>query len=373
MSETKKILVTGSAGFIGKNFVTELKRLGEYQIFEYDVHSTESELDNYLKEADIIFHLAGINRPKNEGEFKTGNTDFTLSVCDKLISFKKQTKIVMSSSIQAELDNPYGLSKKQAENALREYSEKNCADAVVYRLANVFGKWCKPNYNSAVATFCYNISHNQPITISDPANIVNLVYIDDVIKAFINEIDCCDNQTFKYSEIKENYKKTLGELVDLIKSFKSLRNDLILPDFDDTFIVKLYATYLSYLDKDDFAYNLKINSDNRGSLAEFIKSPSVGQIFVSRTLPGITRGNHWHHTKVEKFLVIEGQGIIKFRHILNNDIIEYKVDGAEYRVVDIPPGYTHSIENIGNSVLVTLFWASEIFNSEKPDTFFENV
>lgn len=200
-----------------------------------------------------------------------------------------------------------------------------------------------------------------------------MVYIDDVIKAFINEIDCCDNQTFKYSEIKENYKKTLGELVDLIKSFKSLRNDLILPDFDDTFIVKLYATYLSYLDKDDFAYNLKINSDNRGSLAEFIKSPSVGQIFVSRTLPGITRGNHWHHTKVEKFLVIEGQGIIKFRHILNNDIIEYKVDGAEYRVVDIPPGYTHSIENIGNSVLVTLFWASEIFNSEKPDTFFENV
>lgn len=373
MSETKNILVTGSAGFIGKNLVTELKRLGEYQVFEYDIHSTQSELDNYLKEANIIFHLAGINRPKNEDEFKSGNADFTSSVCDKLISFNKQTKIVMSSSIQAELDNPYGLSKKLAEHALRNYSEKNCADAVVYRLANVFGKWCKPNYNSAVATFCYSISHNQPITISDPANIVKLVYIDDVVDAFISELDCSNNQIFRYSEVKETYKKTLGEIVELLNSFKSLRTDLLLPNFDDAFVGKLYATYLSYLDKDDFAYNLKINSDNRGSLAEFIKSSSVGQIFVSRTHPGITRGNHWHHTKVEKFLVIEGQGIIRFRHILNNDIIEYKVDGEEYKVVDIPPGYTHSIENIGDGIMVTLFWASEIFNSEKPDTFFENV
>jgi UDP-2-acetamido-2,6-beta-L-arabino-hexul-4-ose reductase len=243
---------------------------------------------------------------------------------------------------------------------------------VVYRLKNLFGKWCQPNYNSVTATFCHNIANNLPIQISAPENEVDLTYIDDVVSAFKNELS--DNSPgFRFAPPLSSRKITLGTLSELIYSFNKQRKSLLLPDFSDQFVRNLYGTYLSYLNIDDFSYTLDIKSDNRGSLAELLKSPYIGQVFISRTLPGITRGNHYHHTKTEKFMVVQGQGIIRFRDINNDEVIEYPVDGSEYKVVDIPPGYTHSIENVGNGEMVTIFWAVEIFNQDNPDTYFEIV
>jgi len=363
-----KIVITGSRGFIGRNLVAHLARQEEVQVFGFDLGQSLTVLEVALAEADIVFHLAGINRPKSLEEFTKGNVDFTAQVCDMLKQTGRPVPFVLSSSIQAERDNPYGRSKLQAEETIYRYVEENHAPGIIYRLKNVFGKWCRPNYNSVVATFCHNIAHDLPITISDPANELELVHVDDVVAHFTNELCFQTQPGVNYRDVMPAFTVTLGELVQLLRSFREIRQTLTLPNLSELFVCKLYGTYLSYLDKDDFAYDLQQRCDPRGCLAEFVKSPTAGQIFVSTTKPGITRGNHYHHTKTEKFLVLQGEALIRFRHIENSEIIEYSVRGEDFRVVDIPPGYTHSIENIGTGELVTLFWASEIFNSDIPDT-----
>ena len=364
-----KILVTGSDGFVGKNLCAVLRRRDDVELFEYDLANKPEELDRALEQADFIFHLAGINRPKNPDEFITGNAGSTEDICRKLSNLGRTPKIMLSSSIQAELDNPYGKSKRQAEDILKEFSQKTRAECVVFRFKNLFGKWCRPNYNSVTATFCHNIANDLPIQISDPKNEIDLTHIDDVVDAFIKELEPAV-PGFRLATLLPSKRITLGELAQKIKSFRDLRTSLVLPDLSDSFEKALYGTYLTYLNENNFEYGLDIKTDPRGSLAEFLKSPQMGQIFVSRTLPGITRGDHYHHTKTEKFLVLEGDAVIRFRHIERDEIIEYRVCGEKYQVVDIPPGYTHSIENVGSGVLVTLFWASEPFDPSKPDTFY---
>jgi UDP-2-acetamido-2,6-beta-L-arabino-hexul-4-ose reductase len=338
-------------------------------------------LDGGLPEADVIFHLAGVNRPEEVEEYERGNTHFTAHLCERLQSLGRTPKIVFSSSVQADLDNPYGVSKRKAEEELRRFAEKTGAPVTVFRLKNVFGKWCRPNYNSVVATFCNNIAQGLPITISDPANRLELVYVDDVCSGMIESAGIKSSAPnhpvrspgFSFAEVEPVFRTSLGELAERIQSFRDFRKSLQVPDFNDPFAGRLYATYLSYLEDTDFAYGLDLKTDQRGFLAEFLKSPSFGQIFVSRTKPGVTRGNHYHHTKTEKFFVVQGQAIIRFRHIRGQEIIECRVEGREYKVVDIPPGFTHSMENVGEGDLVTLFWANEVFDPHRPDTFYEEV
>jgi UDP-2-acetamido-2,6-beta-L-arabino-hexul-4-ose reductase len=366
------ILVTGARGFVGKNLCVALHGRAETRVYEYDVENPADDLRIALKEADIIFHLAGVNRPQNESEFRTGNVELTRHLCTSLRTLQRAPRIIFTSSIQAELDNPYGRSKREAEEILREFVEQGGGACVVHRLKNLYGKWCRPNYNAVTATFCYNSAHDLPLNISDPGRMMDLTYIDDVVEAFLGEIERHD-PGFRYAAPLPSEQVSLGELADLVSSFRQMRTSLILPDLSRPFVRRLYATYLSYLEKTDLAYSLAVKSDARGSLAEFIKSPTGGQIFISRTHPGITRGNHHHQTKVEKFLVLEGEALIRLRSILGDEIIEIAVRGEEYRVVDIPPGYTHSIQNTGTNELVTLFWANEVFNPQTPDTTFEDV
>jgi UDP-2-acetamido-2,6-beta-L-arabino-hexul-4-ose reductase len=367
-----KVFITGSAGFVGQNLSVALARQQDVQVYAYDVDSSPSDLEAGLANADIILHLAGVNRPKNVDEFQVGNVRFTSEICRKLLAAGRKPKIVLSSSVQAESDNPYGISKRAAEGAIRDYAQQSGATGVVYRLKNLFGKWCRPNYNSVTATFCDNIAHGLPIQISDPSNLVDLTYIDDVVAAFLDELT--DTRPgFRMAEPLPSHEIKLGDLAALITSFRDSRQTLLLPNSSQPFVRCLYATYLSYLPTEAFAYALHIKTDDRGSLAEWIKQPGLGQIFISHTKPGVTRGNHYHHTKVEKFLVVEGEAMIRFRPIQGEQVIEYPVKGEEYKVVDIPPGYTHSIENVGSGDLVTLFWASEIFDPNRPDTLFDPV
>ena len=385
----KRVLVTGSKGFVGRNLCAVLRRCEDVELYEYEVNSKPEDLDSALREVDCIIHLAGVNRPEDPKEFETGNAGSLKEICSKLQEVGRAPKIVLSSSIQAELDNPYGVSKRRAEEALQRFAEDVGAECVVYRFKNLFGKWCRPNYNSVTATFCHNIANDLPIQISDPANEIELTHIDDVVEAFVGEMES-GIPGFRFAESLASTRITLGELAAKIRSFRDMRTSLVLPDFSNDFERVLYGTYLTYLNEKEFEYGLEKRSDQRGSLAEFLKSPSMGQIFVSRTKPGITRGEHYHHTKTEKFLVLEGTAVIRFRSIQSGvgsqeseswrvgeseveGVIEYRVRGEDYRVVDIPPGYTHSIENIGKGVLVTLFWASEVFDQGKPDTYFEKV
>lgn len=374
-----RVLVTGGQGFIGSNLVSWLRERTAYAVDVFDRDRQAEEFAQAVLAADTIIHLAGINRPQHPEEFQTGNVGLTAEICRLLQAAGRSTTILFASSTQAELDNPYGSSKRQAEALLSDHARQHGTRVVIFRLANVFGKWCRPNYNSVVATFCYNIARDLPITISDPEYTVPFVYIDDVIRAMLVELagvapgihSCAPGPV---------YPVTLGQLADLLYTFRQSRQSLQIPDFSDAFSHKLYSTFLSYLPADDFGYHLTQRSDARGSLAEFVKSPTFGQIFISRTRPGITRGNHFHHLKTEKFLVLEGQAIIRFRTIRPGaageqtpPVIEYQVSGDEYRVLDIPPGYTHSIENVGPGTLVTLFWASEIFDPERPDTTMASV
>ena len=368
----KKVLVTGSNGFVGRNLCSVLRRHEDVELYEYDVDNTTAELDASLQQVDFVIHLAGVNRPEDPKEFETGNVGSIKDICDKLNDIGRTPKIILSSSIQAELDNSYGISKRRAEEVLQRYAENTGAECVVYRFKNLFGKWCRPDYNSVTATFCHNIASNLPIQISDPENEIELTHIDDVVDAFIAELEQ-GSPGFRFAQPLPSRRITLGELAEKIRSFREIRTSLNLPDFRDAFERALYGTYLSYLNDKEFEYGLDMKSDERGSLAEFLKSPSMGQIFVSRTKPGVTRGDHFHHTKTEKFLVLQGEAVIRFRHIDSDQVLEYRVRGEDYRVLDIPPGYTHSIENVGQDELVTLFWASEMFDPKKPDTYFEKV
>lgn len=369
-----KILITGAKGFIGRNLAMRLKLNAAYEVWEFDQDDSEVELETWLAAADFVFHLAGVNRPQVVDEFQTGNVDFTALVCAHLLASGRKTPLLLSSSIQAELDNPYGVSKREAENIVVRYAQESGAHAVIYRLTNVFGKWCRPNYNSVVATFCHNIAYGLPIMISDETRELELVHIDDVVEAFIRELGkiTLDGAVVNRG-VGPTYRVSLGQLADLLTTFRKMRQSLVVPDFRDAFTHKLYGTYLSYLEPNDFAYQLAQRCDPRGCLAEFVKADGFGQIFVSRTLPGITRGNHYHHIKTEKFLVLEGEAVVRFRPIQGSGVIEYPVRGDEFKVVDIPPGYTHSIENVGTGELVTLFWASEIFDPGRSDTIYEEV
>jgi len=368
-----KILVTGSNGFIGKNLVAELRNQEYEDIFQYDIESTEEELNRYARDAEFIFHLAGINRPNDKEEFMKGNFGFTSVLLEKLKHYNNNCPIMISSSIQAEINNAYGISKKAGEDLIFNYEKETNSRVLVYRFPNVFGKWCRPNYNSAVATFSYNIANELPIKVNDPNAELKLVYIDDLVKELINALKGNENKKDNYCYVDPTYKVKLGYIVDLLYSFKESRNNRFINNMKDSFTKKLYSNYLSYLPKDKLAYDLKMNIDNRGSFTEFLKTIDRGQVSINISNPGIIKGNHWHHTKTEKFLVVSGKGVIRLRKINEKEFIEFFVSGEKLEVVDIPPGYTHNIENLGESDMVTIIWANESFDSDNPDTYYMEV
>jgi UDP-2-acetamido-2,6-beta-L-arabino-hexul-4-ose reductase len=369
----KTVLVTGSNGFIGKNLRVALGRMSDIRLTTFDVEDDWSILEGHLREADVVFHLAGVNRPRLEEEFVEGNTELTRRIVEFLIEINRTPLIVISSSVQAEQDNPYGRSKLGAEQVLLEYHRATNGRVCIYRLPNVFGKWSRPNYNSVVATFCYNMIHGLEVIISDPSRELELVYIDEVVREFVSLLTENNHEQTHYRTVSRTYRVTLGELAQKICGFKEMRSNLLVPDLSDEFMRCLHATYLSFLDSRDFAYPLDMKHDNRGVLFELIKSESFGQIFVSTTHAGVTRGNHYHDSKIEKFCVIKGQAAIRFKHILTGETIDYTVSGQKVEVVDIPPGYTHHIENLSDDEMIVLFWANRIFDPASPDTYYCEV
>ncbi len=368
-----KLLITGNKGFVGKNLIAELKNKGYEEIYEYDIDTDKELLEKYTKNCEFVFHLAGVNRPKEEKEFMEGNYGFTSELLELLKKHKNNSPVLITSSIQAERDNPYGKSKKAGEELLLNYSKKTGNKVYVYRLPNLFGKWSKPNYNTVIATFCYKIARDEEIKINNPDAELTLCYIDDVLEEFINALNGNPTRDGEYCKVQKVHKIKLGELAEKIKGFKESRKDLSVPDMKDELTKKLYSTYLSFLPENKFSYELKMHEDNRGSFTEFIKTPDRGQVSVNISKPGITKGNHWHHTKNEKFLVVKGKGLIRFRKINDDKIIEYEVSGEKLEVVDIPAGYTHSIVNTGEEDMVTVMWANEPFDPDNPDTYYENV
>lgn len=368
-----KILITGAKGFIGRNLIATLRQNQEHIVYEYDRDSDFLLLDSYCKETEFVFHLAGVNRPLDESEYIKGNHDFTMTLLETLKKYHNTCPIMLASSIQAELDNPYGRSKKESEELLIKYHRDTNVEVLIYRFLNVFGKWCKPNYNSVVATFCHNIAHSLPIQIHDPNVMLKLIYIDDVVNELIRALDGKANIVDEFCEVAISHTISLNQLAKLIYSFKESRDNKSIVNMQDAFTKKLYSTYLSYLPTDQFKYELKTHLDDRGSFTEFIKTPDRGQVSVNISKPGIVKGNHWHHSKNEKFLVVSGKAIIRFRQIDASSIIEYYVSGDKLEVVDIPCGYTHNIENIGSSDLVTIMWANELFDPENIDTYYLEV
>lgn len=370
-----KVLVTGAKGFIGKNLISELKRVETVEVFSYDIDTEPSFLDVYCKDCDFVFNLAGVNRPETTEEFMEGNFGFATTLVETLKKYKNTCPIMNSSSIQATLDNPYGKSKKAGEDMLFAYGKETGAHIYVYRFPNVFGKWCRPNYNSAVATFCNNIANDLPIQVNNRDTVMNLVYIDDVVEELLLALKGephTDEAGYCYVPVVHTI--TLGEIVDLLYSFKESRNTLVIPEMpENSFNKKLYSTYLSYLPTNQFSYPLIMHKDERGSFTEIVRSANVGQVSINISKPGIEKGNHWHHTKNEKFVVVSGRGVIRFRKYDGDEVIEYHVSGDKLEVVDIPTGYTHSIINEGETDMVTLMWCNECFNPEKPDTIYEPV
>lgn len=367
-----KILVTGANGFIGKNLISELRLQGYNDIFEYTKNTEPDVLESYIEQCDFIFHLAGVMRP-DISEYMSSNYVFTAELLAKLKKHGNRSRLLITSSIQAIKDNPYGMSKKACEDLLFSYAQETGVKVLVYRLPNVFGKWCRPNYSSAVATFCHNIANDLPIQVNDPSVIMNLIYIDDVVAEFTRALIGQENQIENFCYVEPVHTKSLGEVANVIQTFRDSRTSRAIPDILDPFIKKLYSTYLSYLPQNGFSYPLTMHIDNRGSFTEFIKTEDRGQVSINIFRPGATRGNHWHKTKIEKILVINGQGIVRFRRIDSDEIIEYKVCGEKLEVVDIPPGYTHNISNVGNDDMVTIMWVNEIFDPEKTDTYFLEV
>lgn len=370
----KTILVTGASGFIGKNLCAHLQLQDDVTVLEFTREKSQEELVDYVKRADFIYHIAGVNRPKDDSEFEAVNYGLTEKIVELLDTHKVKTPILLTSSIQAELDNPYGRSKVAAENKLLEWSRRSECPVYIYRLPGVFGKWSRPNYNSVVATFCHNIANDLPVEVSDPDRKITLVYIDSVISEFIKKFKTDEQGRSDFYTVPETFEVTLDDLKNRIESLHSIRSSLIVPNLEDKLNKYLYATYISYLKTDDFSYKLASNTDDRGSLTEFIKSNSFGQIFVSTTKPGISRGNHWHHTKIEKFFVIQGEAEITFRNkIDSDDVIRYQVSGDNPTVLDIPTGYVHAITNTGDTDLLTIFWANELLDKDNPDTYFEKI
>lgn len=385
-----KILVTGAKGFIGKNLVTALNNIKEGkdktrniivdEVFEYDLDTNPSLLDIYTKECDFVFHLAGVNRPVEEKEFMEGNFGFTSILLESLKKHQNHSPIMISSSTQAALNNPYGLSKKAGEDLIFEYGKVNNAKTLVYRFPNVFGMGCRPNYNSAISTWCYNIANNLPIMINNRETVLTLVYVGDIVEEMIAALENKEHRDNNYCYVPKTYQKTLGEIADLLYFFKESRNSdginkLATPTVSCEFVKKLYSTYLSYLPTNDFAYDLKMNIDHRGSFTEILRTAHHGQFSVNISEPGITKGFHYHtYAKVEKFVVVSGIGLIRFRKPDSDEIIEYHVSGDKIQVVDIPLGYTHEITNLSKTEkLITFMWCNECFDPEHPDTYFLEV
>lgn len=367
------ILITGANGFVGKNLIVTLQALPNITLQLFDRFDSHETLEQYCKTCDFVFHLAGVNRPEKPEEFYEGNASFTQVLCEMLQKNNNKSPIVVSSSVHAILDNDYGKSKKEGEDYIIEHGKTNGSKVYVYRLKNLFGKWSQPNYNSVVATWCHNIANDQPIEINNPDIVLDLCYIDDVVNEFINALMGSANIVDGYGFVSVSHEVTLGELSNLLTSFKNSRKDLSCIKTGDSFTNKLYATYLSYLPTNQFGYDLKMNVDERGSFTEFMKFSDNGQVSVNISKPNIVKGNHWHHTKNEKFLVVAGKGVIRFRNIFDDKIIEYFVSADKLEVIDIPTGYTHNIENLGNTDLVTIMWANESFDPNKPDTYFLEV
>lgn len=381
------ILVTGAKGFIGRNLVSQLYNIQngkaknyaisgqKINIFEYDIDSDLDELNVYCENADFVFNLAGVNRPREQAEFMKGNWGGTFTLLNKLKEYGNKCPVMISSSIQAAWNNPYGESKRAGEQLMFDYATETGVKVLVYRFPNVFGKWCRPNYNSVVATFCNNIANDLPIQVNDSSAVISLVYVDDVVNELIASLSGAEHYEGRYCVVPEFYSVKLEEIVDLLYSFKKNRENLSVPDLSNVFEKKLYSTYLSYLPTDQFSYQLKINTDHRGSFTEIIRSNDRGQFSVNITKPHIVKGNHWHHTKNEKFVVVSGEGVIRFRNMCHPDskVIEYHVSGDKIEVVDIPIGYTHNIENTGETDLITFIWCNECFDLNNPDTYFEEV
>lgn len=380
------ILITGAGGFVGKNLVCALENIRDGKdrthpeleianIFCCTRQTTEAQLKEYCADADFVFHLAGVNRPENPVEFMEGNRDFTGTLLGLLELAENRCPVMLSSSTQAALDNPYGESKRAGEQLMREYGARTGARTLIYRFPNVFGKWCRPNYNSAVATFCHNRANDLPIQVNDRNTLLTLVYIDDVVQELLDALEGKEHREGDFCCVPVTHSATLGEIVDLIETFRTQPETLLMPEIPNgSFAKKLYSTYLSYLPKEKVAFPLKMNVDQRGSFTELLKTLNCGQFSVNISKPGITKGQHWHHTKWEFFIVVSGHGLIQERKIGTDEIIEFEVSGANIQAVHMLPGYTHNIINLSETEnLVTLMWANELFDPKHPDTFFQEV
>ena len=380
------ILITGAGGFIGKNLICALENIRDGkdrshpelsigEIFRCTRQTTEAELKGFCAQADFVFHLAGVNRPKEQAEFMAGNRDFTGSLLKRLEEAENPCPVMLSSSTQAALDNPYGESKRAGERLLRDYGERTGAKTLIYRFPNVFGKWCRPNYNSAVATFCHNRANDLPIQVNDRSTRLTLVYIDDVVQELLAALGGREHRDGDFCCVPVTHSATLGEIVDLIERFRAQPETLVMPEIPNgSFEKKLYSTFLSYLPKEKVAFPLKMNVDARGSFTELLKTASNGQFSVNISKPGITKGQHWHNTKWEFFIVVSGHGLIQERRIGSEEVIEFEVSGERIEAVHMLPGYTHNIINLSETEnLVTLMWANEQFDPGRPDTFYLEV
>lgn len=385
------ILVTGAKGFIGRNLVAQLHNIqdgkalwypvsGDITVYEYDTGSDPAELETYCRNADFVFNLAGVNRPEDPAEFMRGNAGFASVLLGTLRKYGNTCPVMLSSSIQASLTgryagSEYGKSKLAGEKLFFDYSEETGAEVLVYRFPNVFGKWCRPNYNSVVATFCNNIAKGLPIQVNDPAVTLNLEYIDDVVDELIGALTGHEHTDGRYCHVPVQHSVTLGHIVELLEEFRDTRRTLGVPDVGDAFTRKLHATYLSYLPEDGFGYPVVTHSDERGSFTELLRTADRGQVSVNITRPHVTKGNHWHHSKNEKFIVVSGRGVIRFRDVRDPEakVIEYPVSGDRIEVIDVPTGYTHNFENLGDTDMVTFIWCNECFDPQRPDTYSDPV
>lgn len=370
-----RVLITGANGFIGKNLQLHLAERKDVEVVCFTREHSVTQLPDLLQSVDFVFHLAGVNRPENPTEFAAGNTDLTVALCAAVtgvsVSTGRKVPLVFTSSTQAALDNPYGASKRAAEEAMFALQHQHSVPVHVFRLPNVFGKWCKPNYNSAVATFCYNVARDLPIRVNDPAVSLTLVYVDDVLQRFIHLMDGADAtmDANGFSIVEPKYTTTVGEVARLIQTFKESRQTLLTERVGTGLVRALYATYVSYLPPDDFKYTVPLYRDPRGVFAEMLKTPDCGQFSYFTAHPGVTRGGHYHHSKTEKFLVIKGQARFKFRHMHTGEAYELTTTGEKAEIVETVPGWTHDITNIGTDEMIVMLWANEVFDRKYPDTF----